>query len=51
MTQTQQEFNQQKENAKDKLLALQSFLQKGDEFGVNIKQSLEKVEIARQKVA
>lgn len=51
MTQTQQEFNQQKENAKDKLLALQSFLQKGDELGVNVKQSLEKVEIARQKVA
>lgn len=51
MTQTQQEFNQQKENAKDKLFALQSFLQNGDELGVNVKQSLEKVEIARQKVA
>lgn len=51
MTQIQQEFNQQKENAKDKLLALQSFLQKGDELGVNVKQSLEKVEIARQKVS
>ena len=50
MTQTQQEFNQQKENAKHKLLALQSLLQKGDELGVNVKQSLEKVEKAKQKV-
>lgn len=51
MTQTQQEFNQQKENAKQKILALQEFLQDGDKLGVDVKESLSKLEKAEEKIS